>query len=343
MSARAAAGDAAVASVPVAEVATRSDVLRRLELEVRRRVEGRASGDHATLALGPGSERAGARAYGPGDDARLIDWNLTARSAETFVRQTESDREAETWIVADRSASLDFGTARSEKRDVVLGAAAAFGMLRIGGGNRIGVVASGTERLVHRPSRQGRPAFMAALSSIYDTPRQTTPPPPEADLAAACRWLLGAVRRRGQVVVVSDFLDGERWRRELRLLALRHEVVAVHVTDPRELELPDVGILGVVDAETGAQRYVSTSSRSFRERYAAAAAARTAGIRTAIHSAGAEYLALSTDRDWLTDTVSFASRRRTLRAPSLAGRLGRPMPSAPPGATPAPAPGSAPR
>ncbi len=309
-------GYATVVSVLVPEVASRSDVLRRLELDVRRRIEGRASGDHATLAVGPGSERAGARAYGPGDDARLIDWNLTARSSETFVRQTEADREAELWIVADRSASLDFGTANSEKRDVVLAAAAAFGMLRLGGGNRIGLVISGTDRLQHRPARQGRAALMAALATLYDTPRQDRGPSDAADLGAGCRWLLGAARRRAQVVVISDFLDGDRWQREMRLLALRHEVVAVHVTDPRELELADVGILGVVDAETGRQRYVSTSSSALRERFATAARERTAAISASVHGAGAEYLALSTDRDWLADTVTFASRRRTLRAPS---------------------------
>ncbi|MDA8437174.1 MAG: DUF58 domain-containing protein [Actinomycetales bacterium] len=331
----------AVVSAPVADVAARSDVLRRLELEVRRRIDGVASGDHATLSVGPGSERAGARAYAPGDDARLIDWNLTARSAETYVRQTEADRESETWIVADRSASLDFGTARCEKRDVVLGAVAGFGMLRLGGGNRVGVVVSGTGRLVHRPARQGRAALMTALAAVHDTPRQDAPPTEASDLAAACRWVQGAARRRGQVVVVSDFLDAGRWQRELRLLSLRHEVVAVHVTDPRELELPDVGILAVVDAETGRQRYVHSGSRGLRERYAAAARQRDDAIRDAIHAAGAEYLPLSTSRDWLTDTVAYASRRRSLRTPSTIERVARASSAASSGATSASRPGLA--
>jgi uncharacterized protein (DUF58 family) len=324
------------ASVPVAEVAARSDVLRRLELEVRRRIDGIASGDHATLSLGPGSERAGARAYAPGDDARLIDWNLTARSAETFVRQTEADRESETWIVADRSASLDFGTARCEKRDVVLGATAGFGMLRIGGGNRIGLVLSGTDVLRHRPARQGRAAFMTGLAAVFDTPRMDTPPSDRSDLAAALRWLQGAARRRGQVVVISDFLDDERWQRGMRLLALRHEVVAVHVTDPRELELPSVGILAVVDTETGRQRYVNSGSRDLREKYAAAARQRDAGIRSAIHAAGAEYVGLSTSRDWLTDTVAFAARRRALRSPAAIQRIAHTSSAASTGAVPTP-------
>lgn len=318
-------------SVPATEVAARSDVLRRLELELLRRLDGLVSGDHATASLGPGSERAGARAYEPGDDARLIDWNLTARSAEPYVRRTEADREVETWIVADRSASLDFGTASSEKRDVVLAATAAFGMLRLGGSNRVGVVAAGTDRLVVRPARQGRSAFLAALATVHATPRQASAPAATADLGAALRWVTGAVRRRAQVVVVSDFLDA-RWERELRLLALRHDVVCVHVTDPRELSLPDVGILGVVDPETGRQRYVQTRTPGLRQRYAQAAAERSARIRSTIHACGGDYLHLSTDRDWLGDTVAFVTRRKTLRTPATRGGL--PLPATPPTVAP---------
>jgi uncharacterized protein (DUF58 family) len=137
-------------------------------------------------------------------------------------------------------------------------------------------------------------------------------------------------------VVISDFLDADRWQRELRLLALSHEVVAVHVTDPRELELPSVGILAVVDAETGRQRYVNSGSRDLREKYAAAAAARDAAIRTAIHAAGAEYVALSTSRDWLTDTVAFAARRRALRSPAAIQRIAHTSSAASTGAVPTP-------
>jgi uncharacterized protein (DUF58 family) len=298
------------------EVASRADVLRRLDLAVTRRLEGRMSGDHATTHLGPGSERAGARAYEPGDDARLIDWNLTARAGETFVRRTEDERSIDTWIVVDRSASLDFGTIGSEKRDVVLAAAAAFGLVHLGGGNRVGVVACGGQKLMHRPARQGKPAFMAALAVVHDTERQSGPPADAATLAAALRWVSGAVRMRSRVVVVSDFLEQDDWALHLRRLGLHHDVVAVHVSDPRELEMPDVGIVGVIDAETGRQRYVHTGSAALRERYAAAAQARQQQAVASIAGSGAELLRLSTSRDWLTDTVRFATRRRGLRAVS---------------------------
>jgi uncharacterized protein (DUF58 family) len=140
-------------------------------------------------------------------------------------------------------------------------------------------------------------------------------------LAAALRRLLVAQPRRSQVVVASDFLGPDAWADQLRLVARRHQVIAVHVTDPRELELPAVGILAVVDTETGRQRYVQSSSPTLRARYAEAATRRHAEIGQRVARCGAEYLHLSTDRDWLTDALLFATRRKGLRAPSAADRF----------------------
>lgn len=298
------------------EVATRSEVLRRLEVEVTRRLDGLGSGPHATAHLGPGSERAGARRYDAGDDARTIDWNLTARSGEAYVRRTEDERTLDLWIVVDRSASLDFGTIGSEKRDVALAAVAAFGLEHLGGGNRVGVLACGTDALVHRPPRAGKPAVMAALAVVQSTPRASGLPGSAADLAAALRWVASTARRRSRIVVVSDFLDPSDWPAGLRRLAMRHDVVAVQVTDPRELTVPDVGIVPVVDAETGRQRFVHTGDASLRRRYAEAAAARGSALTAAVRGSGATHLRLSTDRDWLTDVVEFAVRHKGIRASS---------------------------
>ncbi len=171
---------------PARPVAAKAAVLRRLELDVTRRLDGLLSGDYLAFASGPGTEPAGARPYGPGDDARRIDWSLTARALTPHVRTTEADRELETWVVADRSASLDFGTAEREKREVALAAVAAFGFLTVRAGNRLGVhrrrrrpagPAAGTNRprwAARRPvgrstTRPGTPAGPAR--------RPTSPPP----------------------------------------------------------------------------------------------------------------------------------------------------------------------
>jgi uncharacterized protein (DUF58 family) len=291
----------------------KAEVLRRLELEIRRRLDGMRSGDHRTTAIGPGSERAGARRYEPGDDARRIDWSLTARSLDTHVRTTEADRELETWVVADRSASMDFGTAQREKREVVLAVAAAFGVMTVRSANRFGVLVSGAGPVTPRPSANGRSAMMAMLSALYDTPRQAPGATGAGTLADSLQQLRRTVARRGQVVVVSDFLDTSDWAHPLRALALRHQLIAVQVTDPRELTLPAVGMLAVVDPESGRQLHVQTGSTALREKYAAAAEARHARITRDIRASGAEYLHLSTDRDWVLDVIEFVTGRRSRR------------------------------
>ena len=308
-------------SEAVADQVSRAAVLRRLELDVVRRLDGRLSGDYHTTSIGPGSERAGAREYQPGDDARRIDWSLTARSHSAHVRTTEADRELETWVIADRSASLDFGTAQREKRDVVLGPAAAFGVLTARAGNRFGVLACGGPTLVRRPSAAGRLPMLSALSTIYDTPRYTEAPGANADLNAALLTLPRLQPRRGLVIVASDFLDRSNWAYALRALCVRQQVVAVHVTDPRELTLPDVGMLSVVDPETGRLITVETRSQALRDRYAAAARERSDGIAAAIRTAGAEYLPVSTDRDWLSDVIGFATAHRGVRRSRAIGRV----------------------
>src|SRR3954454_2698434 len=163
----------------------RTQTLAGLELGVTRRLDGLLQGDFLGRVPGPGSEAGDARTYQPGDDARRIDWNLTARANELHVRSTVADRELETWIVADRSASMDFGTAFLEKRDLVTAAVAAFALRTARNGNRVGVVASGAHELATIPARSGRSGIMASLAALDDTPRHDSSPPLDADLPAA--------------------------------------------------------------------------------------------------------------------------------------------------------------
>jgi uncharacterized protein (DUF58 family) len=289
-------------------VAARAAELRRLELRVSRLLDGVLAGEHRSARSGPGSERAAPRRYTPGDDARRIDWNLTARSAEVQVRSTDADRELETWIVADRSASLDFGTTVREKREVVLAVVAAYGFLAARGGNRIGRRVPGASGLVRLEPRSGRAALLASLARLHDLGRQAGAPGAGADLTGALTQLERVQRRRGQIVVVSDFLDPSEWALPLRRLGLRHTVVAVQVVDPREFALPDVGLLALVDPESGRTIEVNTGSRALRDRYAAAAADRHADIARRVRLAGAGHLVVSTEEDWLVALARFVGR-----------------------------------
>ncbi|MGZ6869883.1 MAG: DUF58 domain-containing protein [Frankiaceae bacterium] len=320
-------------------------LLRRLELSVTRRLDGLLLGAHLGLLPGLGSEKAESREYRAGDDVRRMDWAVTARTTVPHVHDLIADRELETWVLADLSASMEFGTATGEKRDLVLAATAAVGFLTARPGNRIGALllagggrAAGTAgtagTVVHVPARPGRDAVRTLLRHIAATPRAAvdapatgrSPGPPlehplpasvtgAVTLATGLEQLRRPPRRRGLVAVVSDFLGTppEEWERPLRALSGRHEVLAIEVLDPRELELPDVGLLRLVDPETGRLLDVATRSRKLRSRYAAAAAEQRSVIAATLRRAHAHHLQLRTDRDWLLDVVRYAAEARRRR------------------------------
>jgi uncharacterized protein (DUF58 family) len=281
--------------------------LRTLELTVRRRLDGVLHGDHLGLIPGPGSEPGDAREYQPGDDVRQMDWSVTARTTHPHVRQSVADRELETWLVVDLSASLDFGTTGCEKRDLAVAASAAITHLSGGGGNRIGaVVATGadTNRI---PARGGRVHTQSMLRAIATTPSAADGV--RGDLRAAIEALRRPERRRGMAVVISDFLGPIDWERSLRAISARHDVLAVEVLDPRDLELPDVGDVVLHDPESGRTREFSTTPR-LRADFARAAAAHRDDVEKALRRCGAPRLTLRTDGDWIADVVRFVTARR---------------------------------
>lgn len=295
---------------PAAEL-TRSDatreLLRRLELDITRRLDGLLQGDYRGLVPGQGSEPGETRQYQPGDDVRRIDWNVTARMQTTHVRESIADRELETHVLVDLSPSLDFGTAIREKRDLALIATAAVGFLTARTGNRFGAVLVTSDGEVGIPARQGRAHLLAVCDRVANAPRAARG---RTDLAAGLRRLGRHARRRGLVVVISDFLAAD-WHHELRRLTLHHDVVAIELIDPRELELPDVGMLTVVDPESGRRREIPTGNAKFRARYAAAAAEQRAEIAAFLRGASIDHLVLRTDDDWLLELARFVGLRRS--------------------------------
>jgi uncharacterized protein (DUF58 family) len=302
---------------PSLDVAGAEAVLRRLEFAVRNKLDGLLQGNYVGLVPGPGSEAGESRQYVPGDDVRRMDWPVTARTTVPHVRQTVADRELETWLVVDLSPSLDFGTANTEKRELVLAALTAVVHLTVRGGNRVGaVVGNGPESFVV-PAAAGRAHARYLMRRIALTPR--APLTGRNDLARLLESVRRPPRRRGLVAVVSDFMDGSAgadataplpWERPLRGLSARHQLLAVEVLDPRELELPAAGLVTFVDPETGRQLEVQTSDRKVRVQYAAAAAQQRERIATGLRHAGAAHLQLRTDRDWVSDVVKFVIARR---------------------------------
>jgi uncharacterized protein (DUF58 family) len=288
--------------------------LRQLELTVKRKLDGVLHGDHLGLIPGPGSEPGESREYQPGDDVRRMDWAVTARTMHPHVRQMIADRELETWLVVDMSASLDFGTVGCEKRDLAVAAAAAITFLTSGGGNRLGAIVSTGANFTRVPARSGRQHEQTLLRTIATTPR--APVGVRGDLATAIDALRRPERRRGMAVIISDFLGPINWMRPLRAIAARHEVLAVEVLDPRDVELPDIGDVVLQDAESGVTREFTIDAQ-LRDDFAKAAAAHRADVARTIRSCGAPMLSLRTDRDWIADIVRFVESRRR---GALAGR-----------------------
>lgn len=299
-----------VTNVPPRTVHTGPDeVLRRLDLAVAHKLDGLLHGEYQGLVPGHGSELGETRGYHAGDDVRRIDWNVTARMVAPHVRDTIADRELETWALIDVGPSMDFGTAYCEKRDLAVSAAAAVGFLTSRTGNRFGAMIARAGSCEVVPARGGRHHLMSTLHKVITQPRQESG---QVDLADALDRLSVTARRRGLVTVVSDFLaEPDTWSRPLRRIAARHETIAIEIIDPRELSLPDVGLLSVVDPATGRTREVSTASKKLRARYEAAATRQRADIAEAIRAAGVDHLVLRTDRDWLLDVVRFVADRRS--------------------------------
>ena len=296
------------------------EILRRLELTITHRLDGLLQGNYLGLVPGHGSELGETREYVAGDDVRRIDWNVTARMQAPYIRQTIADRELETWLVVDRSPSVDFGTAACEKSDLVLAAAASIGFLTSHTGNRIGAVLAEPTGDRIFPARGGRQHLMSVLHTLATSERSESG---SADLAGALTRLTTLFGRRGLVVVISDFLDGDAWQKPLQRLAVRHEVLAIEVIDPRELELPNVGMLALVDPESGRLVHVDTSHQRTRTRYASAALDQRRLIAENLKRAGADQMTLRTDRDWLRDIVRFVAMRNRKVTTSPAVRITR--------------------
>ncbi len=298
--------------LPVLDLAAAEPLLRKLELTVRNKLDGLLQGNYLGLVPGPGSEAGESRPYVAGDDVRRMDWAVTARTTQPYVRQTIADRELETWIVADLSPSLDFGTANSEKRELVLAAITAVAHLTVRTGNRIGAIVTTGESSVRLPARSGAVHARRLITQIATMPRSASAG--RGDLASALDQLRRPPRRRGLVAVVSDFLGDTDWERPLRALSGRHQLLGVEVLDPRELELPRAGLVTFSDPETGEQLEVQTSDAGLRARYAQAAAEQRAQIAMMLRHAGAAHLQLRTDRDWISDVVRFVIARRNASA-----------------------------
>jgi uncharacterized protein (DUF58 family) len=285
-------------------------LLRALEVSIGRRVGGLLAGEYRSTLLGEGTELAQVRPYRFGDDVRQIDWNVTARTGEPHVRVHLAERVLVTWLVLDTSPSMQFGTAERRKADVAEGVAIAVGHIATRRGNRLGFVTFGGEEERRLPPRQGRLGLIGLLDALREERRESQERVGATELGAALRRTGSMATQRAIVIVVSDFRGPLDWKRPLVELAGRHEVIAVEVRDRREQELPNAGVLWLVDPETGRQVRADTRSAKLRERFAGAAAEERAQVARTLAAAGARHVVLSTEGDWLRSFAVFLRRGR---------------------------------
>ena len=300
--------------VPVgrgAALTTSDQLLRQLEWSVIRRLDGTLQGDFRTLMRGGGVDLADLREYQLHDDVRHIDWNVTARLQVPHVRMFLEDRDLSCWLLLDLSGSVHFGSADTTKLAVSEGFVATLARVITRHGNRVGAVFYGQQVDGVLPPGSSRLHVLNLLQQMRAPRRAAKGERRTTALADLLRSAETLIRRRSLLVVVSDFISTPGWQDGLARLARRHDVVAVRLLDPMEMELPDVGLVTVEDAETGEQIFIDTSDPAYRERYAAIAQQQEAALREALGRSGADVLELATDDDLLDALLRFAQLRRS--------------------------------
>ena len=297
----------------IAEAGGTERALRRLEWTVIRRLDGLLQGDYRTLMRGTGLDLADLREYQHHDDVRHIDWNVTARLQTPHVRVFTEDREMSAWFVLDLSRSVDFGSGQKAKREISAGFVGVLARLLTRHGNRVGALVYGTDLEAVIPPRSGRRHVLHLLHAMERRAGRIEAAPSQKGMTRLADLLKSAgtlMPRRSTVFVVSDFLSEPGWERPLGQLVQRHEVIAVRLFDPLELELPDLGLVPLRDAETGEQLWVDTHDAGFRKRFARLAAEREATLRASLAKAGVDALELSTSDDLVEAIVRFADMRK---------------------------------
>jgi uncharacterized protein (DUF58 family) len=297
-------------------------LLVRLEWRVIRRLDGRLAGGYRTAHRGTGTDLVGLREYTEGDDARHIDWNVTARLNEPQLRVFTEDRELTVWLVLDRSASMTVGAPGRGKNDVLSELVLVLARLFGRGGNRVGALLydTGTVRTV--PPGTGRRHALRIGAELAKTADAGRPRAGQygagqyrgtTDLAAMLDAVAKLAKRRALIVVISDFIGDGDWGRSLLRLVPRHEVVALRVIDAADDELPDVGLVVVEDAETGEQLVIDSGDPLLRARLRAGVEGRDARLAAGMRRAGVPIHRIGTDADLATaliEVVASTKRRR---------------------------------
>ncbi len=283
--------------------------VRLLEIQTRHLVNDVFSGEYTSVFKGRGVEFSEVREYQPGDDVRTIDWNVTARRGAPYVKRFVEERELTVILAVDGSASTRFGSRGALKRERAAEVAAVLGLAASRNNDRAGALlfAEGIESYV--PPRKGKTHVLRLVRDVltFDPPARRT------DLPGAIRFLNRVLHRRSVIFLLSDFLD-DAWGRPLSALAVRHDVVPLVLEDRRDRTLPDIGLVEVVEPESGGRRWLDTGSARVREAYSEAGRRAAAERREAFQRAGVDAVPIDTLEDYVEPLRRFFEARERARA-----------------------------
>ena len=282
--------------------------IRYIQIYTSKAVNDVLAGEYHSVFKGQGMEFDEVRAYQPGDDIRTIDWNVTARTGHPYVKRYVEEREITVFFLVDLSRSGSFGSREKLKNEVAAEFCALLAFSAIKNNDKVGlIVFTDTIQLFIPPAKGTSHVLRLIRELLFFEPgkiRKKT----GTDIALALDYLGRVLHKRGVVFLVSDFLD-QNFEKPLRVLARRHDLIAVTVSDPRELALPDVGLLEIQDAETGEIVVIDTGSKTVRSRYKRLAEEKNKALSDLFQSTGIDQIQLLTDRDYVLDLVKFFRKR----------------------------------
>jgi uncharacterized protein (DUF58 family) len=288
--------------------------IRQIEIRSRRLVNDLFLGEYLAVFRGRGIEFSEVREYLPGDDVRSIDWNVTARLGAPYIKKFVEERELNVVLAVDVSSSELFGTAAQSKRELATEVAGLIAFSAVTSNDKIGLVAfsSEIERFIP-PGKGARYVLRLLRELLYLQPAHSG-----TSLARALDYVSHVLKRRSTVFLISDFLD-QGYESILRVAARRHEIVAISLTDPRELELPDLGLIELEDAETGQRVLIDSSDAALRRQYHEHAVRQREQRDHLLASLSIDHINLQTDRSYIEPLIVFFRRRARIANRARAG------------------------
>ena len=282
--------------------------VRQIEIKTRGVVNEILSGEYHAVFKGRGMNFAEVREYQIGDDVRSIDWNVSARMGHPYVKLFEEERELLVMLLCDVSSSSHFGSVSSLKVEMATEMAAVLAFSAIKNNDKVGLLLFTDKIEKYIAPRKGKSHILRILRELltFEPKRQGT------DIRGALEYMNSVVKKRAIVFLISDFIDAG-YDKALRIVGRKHDLTAVHVTDPREYLLPDVGLVRLHDAENGKPLWVDTSSVRVRKQLEIGFRKWQAELKTQCQRSGVDYLPLSTDRDYVRPLIQFFKRREQRR------------------------------